>query len=53
MSALDKKGYEKMCQEIADTINEQLKDMTDQEAENYLDTLSESFFRMGDNREDH
>lgn len=50
---LNKEEHKKMCQEIADSINEQIKDMSDENAQEFLDGLSESFFRLGDNREDH
>ncbi len=53
MSALNKDEFKKMCQEIADNINEQIKDMSDEEAQAFLDGVSESFFHLGDNRKEH
>ena len=53
MAIMNKDDFKAMCQEIADSINEQLKDMTDEEAQAFLDGMSESFFHLGDNRKDH
>lgn len=53
MSAMTKDEVKKMCQEIADALNDQMKDMTDEEAQALLDGVSESFFRLGDNRKEH
>lgn len=50
---MNKDQIKEWCQELADQINGQLKNMTDEEAQFVLDSLSESFFRLGDNREDH
>jgi hypothetical protein len=53
MAIMNKKEVEQMCQDIADSLNECLKYMTDEGAQQFLDGVSESFFRLGDNRADH
>lgn len=42
--ALNKQEFKAWCQELADKINEQIADMEPEEAQRYLDILSQSFF---------
>ena len=50
---MSKEEVNKWCQDMADSLNEIVKEMSDEEAQLFLDNVSESFFRLGDDRADH
>ena len=52
---LNKEQFAQWCKEIAEQINNQIKDMDDESAQNFIDAISDSFLGMqlGVKNEDH
>lgn len=51
--AMNKQEVEQMCEDIVNELNKLIADMSDEDAQAALDSISKSFFHLGDNRADH